>query len=134
LKRVTPPLVEATNRQELVASVTAVTFGLAGIAVAYTLYVAKTTAVPRAWPVLEHKFYWDEAYDLLFYRPAVLLARGLARFVERPLIAGSIREVTQGFGLGSRELGRIQSGLVRSYALALASGVAVLAVVFLSTR
>jgi hypothetical protein len=29
---------------------------------------------------------------------------------------------------------RVQNGLVRSYALALASGVAVLAVVFLSTR
>ena len=134
LKRAAPPLVVATNKQELVASLAAVLFGLAGIAVAHTLYVAKTSPVPRAWPILEHKFYFDEAYDLLFYKPAVLLAKGLARFVERPLIAGSIREVTQGFGLGSRELGRVQNGLVRSYALALASGIAVLAVVFLSAR
>ena len=36
--------------------------------------------------------------------------------------------------LGSGELGRVQNGLVRSYVLAIASGVAVLAVVFLSTR
>jgi NADH-quinone oxidoreductase subunit L len=134
LKVVTPSLVEATNKQELVASLCAVVFGLAGIAVAYTLYMAKTSQVPRTWPILEHKFYWDETYDLLFYRPAVALAQSLGRFVERPLIAGSIREVTQGFGLGSRELGRVQNGLVRSYALALASGLAILAVVFLSAR
>ena len=131
LNVVTPPFAEATNRQELVASVGAVVFGLAGIAVAWTLYLAKTAPVPRALPILEHKFYFDEAYDLLFYKPAVAFASVFQRFVERPLIAGSIREVTRGFGLGSRELGRVQNGLVRSYALALASGLAVLAVVFL---
>jgi NADH-quinone oxidoreductase subunit L len=134
LRPVAAPFAEATNRQELVASLSAVVFGLAGIAVAWTLYAAKTSPVPRAWQLLERKFYWDEAYDLLFYKPAVLLASGLARRVERPLIAGSIGEITRGFRLGSRELGRLQNGLVRSYALALASGIAVLAVVFLSTR
>jgi len=84
--------------------------------------------------VLEKKFYFDEAYDLVFYKPAVAFSLALGRFVERPLIAGSIGEVTRGFGFGSRELGRFQNGLVRSYALALASGIAVLAVVFLWAR
>jgi hypothetical protein len=42
--------------------------------------------------------------------------------------------ITRGFGLGSRGVGLAQSGLVRSYALALAGGLAVLAVVFLSVR
>ena len=83
-------------------------------------------------PLLEKKFYWDELYDLVCYRPADLLARGLYAFVERPLIAGSLAAVTGGVGLGSRELGRAQNGLVRSYALALAGGLAVLAVVFLA--
>jgi NADH-quinone oxidoreductase subunit M len=49
-------------------------------------------------------------------------------------VAGSIGEVTRSFRLGAGEVSRVQNGLVRSYALALASGVAVLAVVFLSTR
>ena len=40
--------------------------------------------------LFEHKFYFDEAYDWGFYRPAVAIARGWSRFVERPLIAGSI--------------------------------------------
>ena len=56
------------------------------------------------------------------------------RVVEMPLIAGSITELTRGFRLGSFELGRVQNGLVRSYALVLTSGIAVLAVVFISTR
>jgi NADH-quinone oxidoreductase subunit L len=138
LEHVAPPFAVATNTQEAVASVSAVVFGLAGIYTAWLYYGAKTAVISkelRAFaPVAEHKFYWDELYDWVFYRPAVLLAESLGRFVERPLIAGSIREVTQGFGFGSREVRRLQTGLVRSYALALASGLAVLAVVFLSTR
>jgi NADH:ubiquinone oxidoreductase subunit 5 (subunit L)/multisubunit Na+/H+ antiporter MnhA subunit len=90
--------------------------------------------VPRSLPVLEHKFYWDELYDWLFYKPADFVARALGRFIERPLIAGSIGELTRGFRLGSRELGTVQNGLVRSYALALATGVAILALVFITYR
>ncbi len=134
LAPVAPPLIESTTRQEVVASICAVAFGLAGIAVAWTLYGSKTSKVPRPLPLFEHKFYFDEAYDLLFYRPAVALSVALQRFIERPLISGSIGEVTRSFGFGSRELGRVQNGLVRSYALVLASGLAILAVVFLAAR
>src|SRR5207302_5561827 len=55
LRPVAAPFAEATNRQELVASICAVVFGIAGIAVAHTLYVAKTTTIPRALPVLERQ-------------------------------------------------------------------------------
>jgi NADH-quinone oxidoreductase subunit L len=134
LDPVAAPTVTATDRQELIASVCAVLFGLIGIGVAWAMYYRKTAEVPKAWPVLEKKFYFDEAYGLVFYKPAVAFSLALGRFVERPLIAGSIGEVTRGFGFGSRELGRVQNGLVRSYALALASGIAVLAVVFLWVR
>jgi NADH-quinone oxidoreductase subunit L len=134
LEPVAAPLIEATGRQELFASTLAVLFGLAGIGVAHRLYVAKAMKVPRALPVLEHQFYFDELYDRLFYRPAVLLSRLLARVVEQPLIAGSITEVTRGLRLGSGGLGRVQNGLVRSYALVLTSGIAILAIVFISTK
>ncbi|MBV8598494.1 MAG: NADH-quinone oxidoreductase subunit L, partial [Actinobacteria bacterium] len=134
LAPIAKPFAEASNKQELVASVCAVVFGIAGIAVAHSLYVAKSSTLPKALGILKHKFYFDEIYDWVFYKPAVLLAQGLGRFFERPVVAGSIREVTVGFGEGSTAVGRVQNGLVRSYALALASGVAVLAVVFLVTR
>jgi hypothetical protein len=64
----------------------------------------------------------------------VLVSTGLLRFFERPVVAGSIGEVTRSFRFGAGEVSRAQNGLVRSYVLALAGGLAVLAVVFLSTR
>jgi NADH-quinone oxidoreductase subunit L len=134
LSPVARPFADASSWQEGAASAAAVALGLAGVYVAYAMYSAHTLRVPAAWPVLERKFYWDEAYDLLFYRPADVVSRMLGRFFELPVIAGSIGEITQGFRFGAGEVSRVQNGLVRSYALALASGVAVLAVVFLATR
>jgi NADH-quinone oxidoreductase subunit L len=134
LAQVATPFTEATNRDEFVASVCGVVAGLAGIGLAWLLYSAKSLNVPKASPILEHKFYWDELYDAIFYQPAVAIAGLLGRFVERLLIGGSIGEITRGFGLGSRELGRVQNGLVRSYALALAVGLTVLIIVFLSVK
>jgi NADH-quinone oxidoreductase subunit L len=134
LAQVATPFTIATNRDEYVASACAIVAGLAGIGLAWVLYSAKSMAVPKTPGILEHKFYWDELYDEIFYRPAAMISRALARFVERPLIGGSITEVTRSFGLGSRELGRAQNGLVRSYALALGVGLTVLIIVFLSVK
>jgi NADH-quinone oxidoreductase subunit L len=134
LAPVARPFAEASSWQEGIASAAAVGLGAAGVYVAYLLYGARRLPVPRALPVLERKLYWDELYDTLFYRPAALAARALGRFVEQPVVAGSIGEVTQGVRLGGAEVSRLQNGLVRSYALALAAGLAVLAVVFLATR
>ena len=134
LAPVARPFAEASSWQEGIASAAAVGVGLAGIYVAYALYVAESIRVPHTWTLLERKFYWDELYDLVFYRPADLAARALRRFFEQPVVAGSIDELTRGFRFGADEVSRAQNGLVRSYALALASGVGVLAIVFLTTR
>ncbi len=137
LNPVAEPLVEASGLQETVSSVLAVALGLAGIAVAWWFYAARRAPVPRIAPaqaLFEHKFYFDEAYDLLFYRPADAIARALGRYVEGPLIGGSVAGVAG----TARELGRglthVQTGLLRSYALAIAGAVAILAVVFISVR
>jgi NADH-quinone oxidoreductase subunit L len=137
LEPVAPPLVEASGVQEAVSSVVAVAFGLAGIGVAWWIYGARKAAVPRV-PALqtlfERKFYVDELYDALFYRPAVLLALMLGGWVERPLVFGSIRELSEGVrGLGL-ETRRLQTGLVRTYALAIAASLAVVTVVFVAVR
>jgi NADH-quinone oxidoreductase subunit L len=134
LEPVARPFAEASNAREAIASISAVVLGAAGMYVAYRLYDVKTARVPKPVVLLEKKFYWDELYTAVFYKPADLIARGLQRFVEQPLIAGSIGEVTRGFRIGAGELSRAQNGLVRAYALAIASGVAVLAVVFISAR
>src|SRR3954454_6071190 len=131
------PLVEATGTQELVSSIFGVLFGLGGIAAAWAWYGARRAPAPRvpqAQRALERKLRWDELYDAVFYRPAVWLAKALLRWVERLLIAGSIAEVALGARQAGRLAARIQTGLVRAYALALAGGLAVLVVVFISVR
>jgi NADH-quinone oxidoreductase subunit L len=137
LQSVAEPVVTPTDWQEGISSALAVLLGLLGIYVAWALYAVKTFAVPRfafAQRVLEHKFYFDELYDAVFYRPTVWLAKALFRGVEDPLIA----ESSTSLGQDTRDLGRIvarlQTGLVRTYVLAIASGAAVLAIVFIAVK
>ena len=137
LDPVAEPLVEATGTQELVSSVLAVGLGLVGIWIAWLIYAERSVRAPRLAQVqelLEHKFYFDELYDLLFYRPAVLLATGLFRLVEQPLVLGSIRELVRAFGQAGKGTGRLQTGLVRTYALSIAASLAIVTVVFVAVR
>jgi NADH-quinone oxidoreductase subunit L len=137
LEPVARPLVEASGTQELISSVFAVLLGLAGIGAAWVLYGARTSPVPRFARVqrtLEHKFYFDELYDAVFYRPAVFIAHGLARWIERPLVFGSVRELSQGIGRLGLDTSRLQTGLVRTYAFAIAASLAVVTLVFVAVR
>jgi NADH-quinone oxidoreductase subunit L len=134
LDPVDAPIATATSWEEWFASGLSLSAGLLGIFIAWSIYAAKRRPAPKPVTLFEKKFYWDELYDLVWYRSTDALTRGLYAFVERPLIAGSLTAVTSAFGLGSRELSTAQNGLVRSYALAVAGGIAVLAVVFLAAR
>jgi len=133
LKPAAEPLIEPSGTQDFLASLGAVSLGLAGIAVAWAVYSARTLKVPEARPVralLEHRFFFDELYDALFYRPSVLLARSLGGYFERPFILGSLT----GIAFGARRIAggvtQFQTGLVRTYAVAIAGGVFVLSLVF----
>jgi NADH-quinone oxidoreductase subunit L len=91
-------------------------------------------AMPAVRRTLEEKFWFDWLYDRLFYVPAVWLATSLYRFVERPLIGGSLLGIARGTGEVSGLVSRLQTGFVRNYALAFATGLAVLTIVFISVR
>jgi NADH-quinone oxidoreductase subunit L len=137
LDTVAEPLVTPQGWHEALSIGLSLLLGLAGIGVAWLLYGARRAAVPRyafAQRTLERKLYFDELYDLVFYRPAVGLARAFRRGIEDPWIAGTLRDL----GDETRDVGglfaRVQTGLLRTYALAIASGVAVLAVVFVAVR
>jgi NADH-quinone oxidoreductase subunit L len=137
LEHSAPALVDATTSQEIVSSVFAVLFGGIGIGVAWWIYAARRAqapAVPRLRRALEHKLYFDELYDAVLYRPAVWLANALLQWVERPVIGGSAAELAVGAQQSGRLVSRVQTGLLRLYVLALAGGLAVLVVVFISVR
>ena len=134
LEPVAPALVDASGLQEAASSLIAVGLGLAGIGAAWWIYAARRAEAPRPVALFEHKFYFDELYDALFYRPAVFLAQALLRWIERPLVFGSVREVAQTFRELGLETRAIQTGLVRTYVLAIAASIAVVTVVFVVVR
>ncbi len=130
-------LVEPTVTQDWVTSAIAVSLGALGIWIAWVFYGARTRPVPRlaaAQLVLERKFWFDELYDLVFFKPAVMISGLFRRRVEEPLIGGSIEGVTVGAREAGGALGDAQTGYLRTYALAIAGAVAVLVVVFITVQ
>jgi NADH-quinone oxidoreductase subunit L len=137
LEAVAEPLISPQGWHEGLSIGLSLILGLAGIGVAWLLYGARVRPVPRfvfAQRTLERKFYFDELYDAVFYRPTVWVAKALRRWIEEPLIFGTVRDL----GDETRDVGglfaRVQTGLLRTYALAIASSVAVLAVVFVAVK
>jgi NADH-quinone oxidoreductase subunit L len=112
--------------------------GASGIGLAYYCYVARpgTTARLRArlgglHDFLEHKWYFDELYDAVIYRPVICVGRFANSVVERVVVQGLVAgtvEIVRGVGAVVRGA---QSGFVRSYALLLVGGFAALGLYFL---
>ncbi len=129
-------VVEPTTTQDYVTSAIAVALGLVGLLVARRAFQQGRQLVPEhaPWRVLEHKLYFDELYDALFYRPAVALSSALRRRVEEPVIERSLDEIGSGTLQVGGGVARVQSGFLRTYALAIAFAVAVLIVVFVAVR
>jgi NADH-quinone oxidoreductase subunit L len=133
----TLPIAEPEGWQELVSSVLAVTLGLAGIGTAWAFYgrrLAEVPSFPALQRVLEHKFYFDELYDAVFYRPAAAFATWLRRDFEEPVVLASGPDLGETAFDAGRLVRRLQTGLLRTYVLFLGMGTAILAVVFLTVR
>jgi NADH-quinone oxidoreductase subunit L len=128
---------EPSSWQEGLSSALAVALGLAGVAVAYLVYGSGRVAVPRLPALqraLEHKLYFDEAYDAMFYRPGVALAALLRRGVEEPVVLAAGTDIGETAFDAGRLVRRLQTGLLRTYVLFLGTGMAVVAIVFLVAR
>jgi NADH-quinone oxidoreductase subunit L len=140
LESAAPTFVSPSNGQEGLVAIVAPLLGLFGILVAYALYGGRerSDAASRASRVMapiprvfEEKFGFDIAYDWLFYKPAAGLARLGVRFWEGSVVGG-----VAGVGAASRwtanRLSLVQSGIVRTYAVSFALGLAALTVYFLA--
>ena len=138
LEPVVESVEEASGGLALFSILASLTAALSGLAVAWALYrrpgdrpAAIRARVPWAARTLEHKLYFDEAYDLAFYEPASRLAAWLLGRVEGPLVLRSLGGLGTGVRDVSDRVAAAQTGRVRAYVLALAMGLAVLAIVFL---
>ncbi len=115
--------------------------GLLGIALAYLCYMVSpgiparfaTTFRPLYQGAL-NKWYFDELYDYLFVRPAMVLARQLWHVGDTAIIDGMPNGVALLAAEGSREVVRIQTGSIATYAFVMLIGVVVLVGVFLLFR
>ncbi len=109
-----------------------------GIGLAYRMYVSHpgTTGVlearfPRLHAFLFGKWYFDELYDVIVYRPIIATGRFASNVLETTLVQGVVDgAVGMVKGAGSVVRGA-QTGFVRAYALLVVTGVAGLALYFL---
>jgi NADH-quinone oxidoreductase subunit L len=140
LETAAPNFVEPTRGQEELVAILSPLLGLFGILTAFALYggrersetPSRAARVMQPLPrIFEEKFGFDIAYDWLFYKPAAGLARLGVRFWDGPLVAG-----VAGVGAASRwtanRLSLVQTGIVRTYAVSFALGLAALTVYFLA--
>ncbi len=111
---------------------------IVGIGAASWVYVSRpgTSAalIRRFRPVhtfLVNKWYFDELYDAIIYRPLIATGRFANDVVERVVVQGIVAaavDVVRGVGVVVRGA---QSGFVRAYALLLIGGFAALGLYFL---
>jgi NADH-quinone oxidoreductase subunit L len=84
-------------------------------------------------PVLENAWYIDAAVSKFVSGPATKFARFLSDDVDEGAIDGAVNGVADATRAGGSGLRRLQTGLVRNYALGIAFGTVIL-LLYLSTR
>ena len=107
---------------------------LAGLALAYQMYIRRpdlpgklATQQRPLYLFLLNKWYFDELYNAIFIKPALLLGRLLWKQGDTRTIDGGINGLALGIiPFFTRLAGRAQSGYVFTYAFAMVLGIAVL--------
>lgn len=100
---------------------------LLGIALARAVWLtgslaAWRTRMPRFEKVLQSGFGWDGLYERIFYRPAAWLAMLVRRTLEQGFFVPSVDWVGGGARAMGRGVGRLHTGLLRTYAFGTAAG------------
>jgi NADH-quinone oxidoreductase subunit L len=110
-----------------------------GIFIAYTLWVRRPTVPARLQTrfaflhkLFVNKWYFDEAIDLLFVRPAAWLGRFASTTFERVVVQGALVGGASGLvGFAGAAVRRVQTGYLRYYAALLLMGLTSLGAYFL---
>jgi NADH-quinone oxidoreductase subunit L len=110
-----------------------------GVAVAYAMYATRpvpTTAPVAVTPMTvaaRRNLYFDSLNESLLMRPGQYLTRALV-FLDNRGIDGAVNGLAAGIGGGSGRLRRTQTGFVRSYALSMFGGAALVVAALLAVR
>jgi NADH-quinone oxidoreductase subunit L len=106
--------------------------GLAGIIVAYLMYVGRkvrpaedTSQRGFLENLVYHKYYVDELYNWLFVKSSMNLSRGLHDVVEKRVVDAGVNGVGRGVFGGSQLLRNLQTGKVETYLLLMVVGIVV---------
>ncbi len=129
-----------TNNTQLgVGFAIGILLGLIGIGIAYRIWVARPGSA--AWwrerfaplyTLFVHKWYFDEAIDLLVVRPAGWFGRFAMQTFERIVVNGALVGGTSGLvRAGSAAVRAAQNGFVRYYVALLTIGLAAVGLYFL---
>jgi NADH-quinone oxidoreductase subunit L len=113
--------------------------GLAGIAIAYRIWVREPVIAVRArerfkplYTLFVNKWYFDEAIDLLIVSPMAACGRWASGTFERVFVDGTLIGGTTGVvRAGSAAVRAVQSGFLRYYAALLLVGVGAVGLYFL---
>ncbi|HEX8079445.1 MAG TPA: NADH-quinone oxidoreductase subunit L [Jatrophihabitans sp.] len=112
-----------------------VTFGVAGAIVAFAVRPVPVLQ-PAGSPITvaaRRNLYADAFNETVLMRPGQWLVRALVFFDNRG-VDGAVNTLAAGLGGGSGRLRRLQTGFVRSYALSMLAGAAVLLAALLAVR
>jgi NADH-quinone oxidoreductase subunit L len=133
------PVEYESSTAALALSAVATGMAAVGAVVAWLLYIrpfdwlALRRRYAGAWRPLADRLYVDQVYEFFTVNLGRALAAFLARTVDQRGIDGAVNGLAELVGNGARSGRRLQSGLVRSYALGVLGG-AVLIVAFLVFR
>jgi NADH-quinone oxidoreductase subunit L len=115
---------------EITMMAVSVLIAVAGISLAYLLYVRAPHLPERlarkfrtAYVLILNKYWIDEIYHILCVVPLLGLAQFLWKFVDDILIDGAVNGVAIIFRSGSSIFRRLQTGNVQNYALMILAGI-----------
>jgi NADH-quinone oxidoreductase subunit L len=119
---------------EFASGMIVLVFVAAGIVVAYLRYgapavqaaaverlEAETRAIPQAF---RRGFYFDDVIEMLVVKPSYAIGRAIAGFIDPHVIDAGVRDVVWVAGALGAVFRRLQTGLVRGYALTIVAGAA----------
>jgi len=120
-----------THAEEWMVMGISVLVGLAGIGLAYFMYILRPELPARisqqfgaVHKVLFNKYYVDEFYDFIIIRPTIWIAKNvLIGFTDARIIEAIVNGVPNAIAAFSSGLRRMQTGLMQHYATIMATGI-----------